>query len=518
MVDVLTIGPTEEPEQVLARLAHARSRQVYLYLPKANKRLRDRLPLTLLRRTADDLGLNLTIVTRDSATRVMAGQVGLRVSWRLDGAWQSASHAQMKSASSPILRPGPLRQAQDVALTSRRGEPVEPSGGISGQVSYPQSPVLSWSSLALAVFLLALGMAVAILVLPHATVVITPLIVSLETTVEIQADPGLTVVDVAGRRIPARRLEVTLEREMREPTAARIDVPDAPARGTVVFVNQSETEVVIPAGSIVSSNGGTGVPFRTQESVTVSGPAGATARVPVEALEPGLGGNVPAYTVTMVDPGLGLPVAVVNDQPMSGGTVSRVGLVTQEERIRVRGALFERTRQEALQVLKAGVHDGETLIDDSIEVQVIDESFSEQAEAVSDVISVHLKVRASGTAVQFDQARQLVEEILRMQIPPSEMVVADSLKAEVGPVLDVADGVVQLRAQATAAAKARIPEHDIKNAVRGRPLEEASILLQEQFPLTTSPIIHMSRSWRGRLPWLPMRIDVIIRNDTTRIG
>lgn len=501
MVDVLTIDPDEEVGQIQARLARARSRQVYLHLPKANKTLRNRLPLMLLRRTADDMGLNLTIVTHDSATRTMASHVGLRTSWRLDGDRRAATYDQGRPVASPALRPGPSTS----------------SGGTSGQVSNRQSPILSWSSLVLAVLLLALGMAAAILVLPHATVVITPLTVPLETMVELVADPSLTVVDVAGRRMPARRLDVTLERELREPTSARIDVPDAPARGTVVFVNQSEAEVVIPAGSIVSSSGA-GVAFRTQESATVPPPAGTTARVAVEAVEPGIGGNLLAYSVTVLDPGLGLPVAVVNDQPMSGGTVRRVGLVTQEEHTRIRDTLVERTRQEALQALQVQVRDGETLVDDSIDVRVIDESFSEEAEAVADVIAVHLKVRASGTAVQFDQARQVVEEVLRQQIPPGQMVLADTLITEAGPVLGVEQELVRLRARATATARSRIAEHDIKNTVRGRPLAEASLLLQERFPLTAPPIIHLSRGWRSRLPLLPMRIDVVIRDDSTRIG
>lgn len=498
MVDVLTIDPDEEIGQIQARLARARGRQVYLYLPKANKTLRNRLPLVLLRRTADDMGLNLTIVTRDSATRTMAGQVGLRTSWRLGSDRQSATYGQGTPASSPTLRLSPSTS--------------------SGQVSNLQSPIFSWSSLALAILLLALGLAVVMLVIPQATVVITPLTVPLETTVEIVADPSLTVVDVAGRRMPARRLDATLDRELRQPTSARIDVPDAPARGTVVFVNQSEAEVVIPAGSIVSSSGGAGVPFRTQESTTVPPPAGATTSVAVVAVEPGIGGNLPAYTLTVLDPSLGLPVAVVNDQPMSGGTVRRVGLVTQEERTQVRGTLFERTRQEAVQALQAQVRDGETLVEDSVDVQVIDESFSEEAEALADVIAVHLKVRASGTAVQFDQARQVVEGVFRQQIPPDQMVLADTLVTEAGPVLDVEDELVILRARATATARPRIEERDIKNVVRGRSLAEASVLLQERFPLTDPPIIHLSRGWWRRLPWLPMRIDVVIRDDSTRIG
>jgi len=525
MVDVLTVEPDEEVARIQARLARMRSRQVYLYLPKANQALRDRLSLTLLRRAADDLGLDLTIVTRDSATRVMAGHVGLRVrrkmeggKWRTEGGkWKGEDGRRKTEAGKRRTEDGEWIRPVRVPISNPwTGTGLQsPTSNLYTPPSILHSPL---SSVALAVVLLALGLAVAVLVLPHATVMVTPLTVPLETTVEALADPGLTAVDVPRHRIPARRLEVTLDRQTREPTSARTDVPDEPARGTVVFVNQSESDVVIPAGSIVTTSGATAVAFRTQEAVTVPGPAGTTARVQVEAVEPGLGGNVPAYTVTVLDPGLGLPVAVVNDRPMSGGTVRRVGLVTQEERNRVRDVLFERMRQEALEALQAQVSAGETLIDDSVEVQVDDESFSEQAEAVADVITVNLTVRAAGTAVNFDHARQLAEATLRQQVPAGQLVIADSLKTEVGPVLGVEAGLVRLQVRATAMARPQIRERDIKNMVRGRPVEEASVLLHERFPLTTAPLIHVSRGWLGRMPWLPTRIDVVIRDNSTVIG
>lgn len=480
MISVLTIEPDEEVERIQARLARVRGRQVYLYLPKPNTALRHRLSLTRLRRTADELGLNLIIVTHDSATRVMAGIVGLRVAWRLDGEW--------------IMENGEWR-------TEITQVPLHLQPPISNLQSLISTPVL-------AAVLLAFGLTLALLILPQATIVITPLTAPLETTAEMLADPSLTTVDVSGHRVPARRLEVSLDRQAREPPSARTDIPDQPARGTVVFVNQSERDVVIPAGSLVSTSGGTRVMFRTQEAVTVPRPAGTTVRARVEAVQPGLEGNVPAYTITVLNPGLGLPVAVVNDRPMRGGTVRRVGFVTQDELDRVRDALFDRTRREAVEALRAQVGEDEALIDESIEVQIVKESFSEQAEAVADVITVDLTVRVVGTAVNFDQARQLAGKVLRGQVPAGHAVVADSLKTEIRPVLGVESGLVWLQVRATATSQAQIRERDLKNAVRGRPIDEAAILLQERFPLASPPIIHVARGWLGRLPWLSMRISV----------
>lgn len=487
MADVLKVGPDEDVGQIQARLARLKGRQIYLYLPKPNTALQQQLPLVLLRRTADRLGLDLTIVTRDSATRVMARNVGLPVRWRLGD------------------------------LDDGKGKAEE--GTDTHEIPFPFSMSRSlWTSLGLAAVWLVIGLAGAILVLPHATIVVVPQTTPLEMTIEIQADPDLKRMDVPAHRIPARRLEVTLQRRAQETTAAHRSVPDARARGTVVFVNQSETQVEVPVGTLVRTGDGSAVAFRTLESVTVPAPAGTTVRVPVEAVELGSRGNVLAYTIDTVDPSLGLPVAVVNDRPMTGGTDRQVGVVTEEQRHQLRDTLLERTRQEALQALRARLDQGEILVDESVEFQVVDESFSEAPGAMADAIAVDLQVRATGMAVDLDRARRLAEEVLRQQVPSDQVLVDAALRTEVGPTLRVEGDVAHVGVKAAAIVQAPVKEVDIKNAVRGRPIDEASVLLRERFPLATRPAVEVSRGWFGRMPWLPMRIDVIVQPDSAIAG
>lgn len=475
MADVLTVEPDEEVEQIRARLARVQCRQVYLYLPRSNSDLRRWLSLALLRRTAEDLGLDITIVTRDAEVRMMADVVGFPTQRRL--------------ADAPI------------------SNPLSP-------ISILQSPA---SAIALALGLLLLGLVLAVLVLPSARISVIPAMISLERTVEVQAEPSLATVDVPGRRIPARRLEVTLERQAQAPVSVRREVPDARARGTVVFINQGEDAVEIPAGATVRKADGSSVAFRTLEGVTLPGPAGTTVRVPVEAVSAGVAGNLPAYTLDLLDPALGLPVAVVNDRPISGGSMRQVSVVTEAERIRVRDELLAQMRQEALQTLKAQVHEEETLIDASIEFQVTDEAFSAPVGAEADTLVVDLTVHAAATAVDLDHARQVAEEMLRGQVPAGYGLVAGSLVAEPGPVSDVKGGVVYLQVAARATAQAQVSKRDIKYAVRGWPVDEAARVLSERFPLAAEPRIDVSHGWLGRMPWLTLRIDIEVRDSMRAI-
>jgi hypothetical protein len=115
--------------------------------------------------------------------------------------------------------------------------------------------------------------------------------------------------------------------------------------------------------------------FRILDDVVLSGPAGTTTRVAVEADEPGPAGNVPAYSVIALDPRLALAVAVVNDQPMTGGSVRRVGTVTPAERDQLRDALLQQVQDEAQPNLLAELGQGEALVRGSLAIEVLDESF-----------------------------------------------------------------------------------------------------------------------------------------------
>ncbi|MBS1252705.1 MAG: hypothetical protein MAG451_01747 [Anaerolineales bacterium] len=350
----------------------------------------------------------------------------------------------------------------------------------------------------------------AILIPPAATITVTPATVPLETTLEVVADPDLTAVDVAARRIPARRLAVTLDRQVREPVTGRIDVPGEPAHGTIVFINQGESQVTIPAGSVVSASSEVAVRFRTRRAVTLPGPAGTTARVEIKAVEPGPRGNVPVYAVDVLDPSLGLPVAVVNERALEGGTSRRVSIVTQEEISRVRGALLDRMRREAAQMLEAQVRESERLIDDSLAIQVTDESFSEEVGAIAEAVSIKLTVQAVGLAIDEEQVRQLAAAGLGRQVPAEQVLVDGSFEFDIRSMAADEGGAARVRVEAVAMAQARVGKSDVKDVVRGRPVGEVPALLRERLPIEGAPVVNVSRAWLGRMPWLPVRIDVVI--------
>jgi len=102
-------------------------------------------------------------------------------------------------------------------------------------------------------------------------------------------------------------------------TTGRRDVPDAKASGEVTLVNLLPQDVNVPRGTVVRTSAAVPVRFQITQDVVV--PANGQITVPIEALNPGLTGNVGALLINQVEGPLASALRVFNTNPTSGGTV-----------------------------------------------------------------------------------------------------------------------------------------------------------------------------------------------------
>src|SRR5690606_21764332 len=160
-------------------------------------------------------------------------------------------------------------------------------------------------------------------------------------------DPQLESVSFSGASVPGRRLSVTVSWQAEVQTTGGVDVPDAPARGTVVFVNRQDSPVTVPAGTRVSTSAGARQLFQTVEATEVPGVRGATAEAQVVAITPGPEGNVGANLINRVVGALAVQLDVRNLDPLSGGGVRRVAAVAEEDRERLRSQVLQHLQSMA---------------------------------------------------------------------------------------------------------------------------------------------------------------------------
>ena len=125
-------------------------------------------------------------------------------------------------------------------------------------------------------FTFAVLFSAAVYFVPGATITLRPKVRPLEVRRQIVADPALESVDAIGASVPGRVLSSIQEWQADVDTTGATAVADAPAKGTVVFVNQLNQPVTVPTGLRVSTSAGERTIFQTMSVADVPGVVGGT--------------------------------------------------------------------------------------------------------------------------------------------------------------------------------------------------------------------------------------------------
>ncbi len=362
----------------------------------------------------------------------------------------------------------------------------------------------------------------AYVVLPSATIVVTPRTESLDPLrVVVTADPEANEPDAAARVVPAEilPLEVTVS-DTFPATGERVE--ETPATGTVRFSNLDFLRTnSVPAGSIVSTNAG--VRFRTAEAVTVpkADLVGLTVfpgqvNVNVTAVDPGTAGNVQPNTIVIVPKGEDpQALKVVNPDETSGGTHEAFPQVAQED---VDAAMEQLTTALDAE-FQARLADPSIAPPDTtvfVETATLGEATPSQDPAglvEQEVETFELGLTATGSVVTVDPApvAAIADELLRAGLEPGHRLVADSIQVQVGEAV-VAGQSISFSATATGQQVAVLDAEELRTMVLGKPLDDARRILSGygDVELTAWP------DWVGSVPTIANRVELRI-DDTVPV-
>lgn len=478
----VVLDPDDDYGSVRTRLEAAGASRVALIVPRRCPKLRHPLALRLLRRYADDFGLELTLVTRDSLLAQLAREHGLPVytSVRaLEGrrAWQKAL-GQM---------PSPARW-----LLSHTG---------------------ALANAALIIVLLGLLVAsLAYFLVPTMTVELALAGQDFSERVEIRADPLVKMVNSAARQVPARVVEVEAEGTQHVPATGKKAVPGAKARGQVVFANRTTEAVPVPKGTVVSTT--SGIAFETTDEATV--PAGllATATVSIQAAQPGPSGNVAALSIDRLEGPLGLRLAVINELPTSGGADRMATVVNAADRDQARAILFDRLQREAMDQLFAQRKEQESLPAQSVSITVVAEEYDRKPGEEALALNLKMKLRATGTAFDGRDVDTLLREVWRAKTQSQASPPRQSLRTQPPEVLRVDGPAVIFAMNLSGTAAASLNEDEMKRQLRGKTAAEAVQYLKNTLPLAKPPAVLVQPEWAQRA----FRVRIILEGSTARPG
>jgi len=490
---IITLESHDDLISVRDRLSWAKTPRILLIWPKGERIELRSLDLKVLQRHADSLGAQLGIVTRIDSVRRKAEALELPV-------FESSAAAQRDVWPHSKARRNRQVRPPRSDLRAIRAEAV--------RVEAPWRISLPARVMAFATGILAVLALVGVLV-PRAQITVHPEARTQKVVIPVSASPRIKSVFVTGG-VPAREEKVVLSGSKTVNSRSMIASPQTAALGEVRFRNLTQGQVDIPAGTVVYSSGESAIRFQTLRQASLPAGLDETVDVPVEAVEPGLRGNVGAGSILGIEGPLGLSAAVGNSEPTGGGSNTTALGASEKDRQNLRESLLDELRAGAEASLRERLPEGDILLIDTLAVsQTLEETFDPPIGEPGTKLSLNTRLDFSAKVVSAADLRQLAETVLNAATPEGFSGDAGALTIEQVsiPKTDL-DGTTNWQMQASRRILHRVDGALIMVAVRGRSVREAKSALERVFEWRKPPDIAVTPPWWPLLPLIPFRITV----------
>ena len=530
MATILYLDIDDEITTAAGRIRDAAEPKVALVLPSGSRLATSRINFRLLAREAVEHNRVLAIVATDPAARALAASAGLLAFGSVAAFEEAAAAGPIAVASeaqpalvAPAFESGsPGGAAGTMEAMREDGAPGDPrprSGGASlpvvasgrsGRGRDPRHVALLVAGLVL----LVVGVVLAATILPSATIVLTPRGVPIgPVSLVVRADPSASNVDATAGVVPAQRLSKDFAANGAFAATGKRVVATT-ATGSVTFDSINTVgPVAVPAGTHLSTL--TGIVFVTTAPVTVP-PARVAgnqirhgvASVAIRAAAAGPAGNVDPGSVTQVPDFLRTQqVSASNEAPTSGGQKQEFVRISQHD---VDAAMAQLTGQiqsdyKAWLVAPDGLPLGASVFPKTGALGALVPSVDPATLVNVEQPSFQLGLAASGSVVSVDLS--LVRQVAAgaLTVPSGQTLQADSVAVSVSA--GQPDGeIVDFRVIATAMAMPALDVAQLRDAIRGRTVAQASAILGRYGAISIE-------TWPGyvsTIPTLDARVDLTV--------
>jgi hypothetical protein len=303
---------------------------------------------------------------------------------------------------------------------------------------------------------------------------------------------------------------LTLSDERTLVLSSFISVPKTKATGVARFTNSSSDEVLIPAGTVVTTN--TLIRFATVNEVRLPGGVDEIVEVKIEAVEAGENGNVGADTITIIEGTLGLSVKVTNPKPTTGGANEDVIGSTEEDRETLKEQTINDLRLTAEEQMRANLGEDDLLIADTLKLAgVQNEEYDPPAGEPGAELTLSIQAEFTANYILAEDLRTLASSAVTAAIPqgfsPNGEMTFSPLEI---PFTD-STGITRFPLQASQATLRKVDINQVFNLIRGREAKKAALAVKETLSLQNEPQIIIKPSWWKWLPLIPFNISVEVR-------
>ena len=494
---VIQLDAHDDVTSVRDKISWAKTERILLVFPRRSRILGRALYLRLLQRHAAMLGAQLAIVARSFDLRRVAQGLGIPAfttvaSARRQGWEKDKATAVMRRGTRPDLH----RMRRDAFLPEAR---------------WRSAPVFRVFFFTLAVLAV---LAILSLFIPSASIQLAPASRLQSLNFTIRASRNVSTVNLAGN-IPARLTLVVVEHSKTVQTTGSITIPDSPAKGMARFRNLTTTLTGIPAGTVVSTQTTPPVRFATTVDALVAAGVGKTVDVPIQALEAGSTGNLPAGTLAAFEEvDLGTSLAVTNPDPITGGSDRTAAIQTAADRSLLHQALLAELLDECKINLPQTLAAGDTYFPDTPSVsQILSETYFPAEGQSGDTLSLTMRLQCQARYASLADVNALAEMALDANVPDGFAPIAGGLAVlPASTPLTDANGITHWDVQTQRLLRARLDRLIALQFSLGRKPADAAQRLVAALPLAGTPVIRLTPNWWPWLPLIPFRITVSTGN------
>ena len=478
------------------RMSWAKSPRILLVWPRFEKIALRPADLRILQQHASFLGAEMGIITRRGDVRRDAERFGIPVFGSAAAAQREAWRSGGAASFSKTGRK-PRGRAQFDALK----EAAHPAEG-----QWRSRPLTRVGFFAMGVVAV---LAIAAVFAPQAQITLTPISKQQSMTLPARADGSVTSVTLAGG-LPAHELTVTVSAAQSARVLTQSSIPDSTARGIARFTNLTQSDIAIPAGTIVYSLSPAAVQFATLNDTHLPANVNAIVEVPIAAVQGGAGSNLPANAIQAIEGSLSLSAAVTNPRPTAGGSDRMTVAPSDADRQRLHGVVLGLLESQALAEAAVIIRPKDLLLTESMKMGKVDqETYDPPAGHPGDLLKLTMRAEFVLQYVQAEDLIQLAEAALNGSKPQGFSPIPNSLTYRIAgaPTVDE-NGVATFELQL---GRKIAPDIDLSRAsalVRGRPETMAASLLRANLPLAKPPDVKMTPSWWPWMPLIPFRTVV----------
>ena len=492
---VIQLDLHDDVTSIRDKMSWAKTPRILLVYPHRSHILKRTIDLRLLQRHALLLGAQLAIVAPSADIRQSARELGIPI-------FKTAAIAQRRTWQSKYIAETPIRRTPRSDLLRMQGEAIPAEG--------------RWRNLfgiRLFFFSLAVLAVLALLVLffPSATVTLKPETRMQSLTISASASLRIATVNLTGS-IPARMTSTTLEKSNTTAVTGSAITPDMPAAGMARFRNLSIGKVNIPSGTVIRTTDSSPVRFATTTDAVMPAGVGRTMDIPIEAVEPGTTGNLPADTLIALEGDLGTSLAVTNPSPTTGGSNHSIPIQTADDRTRLHDALESEILDLCKTSLPRSLGQDDIFFPDTLAVgQVLSETYFPADGQTGATLSLTMNLQCQAQYARAADVSSLASLALDANLPDSfEPLSSGVTTATSGALRTDAGGNTSWKILAQRLLRARIDPVETMQLIQGRSLFAASPLLSTSLRLVAAPIIKVTPAWWPWLPVFPFRIAVFI--------